>query len=43
MPCTIDLPGKMGIQGMEKAAPEKDRAVGDLDLVALYYLLRVRR
>jgi hypothetical protein len=41
MPCTIDLPECMAKWGMEELATEKDKAVGDLALIAIYYLLRV--
>jgi hypothetical protein len=41
MPCTIDLPEKMAAWGREKGASELEKAVGDLGLVAMYYLLRV--
>ena len=40
-PCTINLPEKMASWGLEKGASEFEKAVGDLGLVAMYYLLRV--
>jgi hypothetical protein len=41
MPCTIDLPERMAVWGLAKDATEKEKAVGDLGLIAMYYLLRV--
>jgi hypothetical protein len=41
MPCTIDLPEKMASWGLARGATELEKAVGDLGLIAMYYLLRV--
>ena len=41
IPCAIDLPEKMASWGLEKGASELEKAVGNLSLVAIYYLLRI--
>ena len=40
MLCTIDLPEKMASWGLAKGATELKTAVGDLGLLAMYYLLQ---
>jgi hypothetical protein len=41
MPCTIDLPEKMGSWGMAKGATDLGKTTGDLGLIAMCYLLQV--
>ena len=41
LPVEADVPEYMAHQGLLKGATERDRRVGDLALVAFYYLLRV--
>ena len=41
LPCTIDLPEKMVSWGLEKGATPLEKAVGDIVLVVMYYLLRI--
>jgi hypothetical protein len=41
LPVEADVPELLADRGLRASATERDRAVGDLTLIAFYYLLRI--